>query len=87
LIPQRRADTRPPLFPILAHGAKGVSMGFFIDKNNRRKSPVVLAAFCAALLDLVVFGVLYALLIVVVTVAFAAVVHIAFKGIPKKPTH
>lgn len=38
-------------------------MGFFIDKNNRRKSPVVLAAFCAALLDLVVFGVLYALLI------------------------
>lgn len=29
---------------------------------------------------------LYALLIVVVTVAFAAVVHIAFKGIPKKPT-
>lgn len=38
-------------------------MGFFIDKHNRRKSPVVLAAFCAALLDLAVFGVLYALLI------------------------
>lgn len=37
-------------------------MSFFIDQHNRRKSPIALAAFCAAGLDLFVFGVLYALL-------------------------
>lgn len=37
-------------------------MGFFIDKRNRRKSPIALAAFGAAVLNLIVFGVLYALL-------------------------
>ena len=37
-------------------------MSFFIDKFNRRKSPIALAAFAAALLDLAVFGVLYGLL-------------------------
>lgn len=37
-------------------------MSFFIDKHNRRKSPVALAAFGAALLYLCVFGVLTALL-------------------------
>lgn len=37
-------------------------MSLFIDKHNRRKSPIALAAFGAALLDLVVFGGLYALL-------------------------
>lgn len=37
-------------------------MGFFIDKHNRRKSPIALAAFGAAVLELVIFGVLYGLL-------------------------
>lgn len=37
-------------------------MSLFIDKHNRRKSPVALAAFGATLLDLCVFGLLYALL-------------------------
>lgn len=37
-------------------------MSFFIDKKNRRKSPIVLAALGAALLDLAVFGIAYALL-------------------------
>ena len=37
-------------------------MGFFIDKHNRRKSPIALAAFGAAVLELVVFGALYGLL-------------------------
>lgn len=37
-------------------------MSFFIDNHNRRKSPIALAAFGAALLDLCVFGLLYALL-------------------------
>lgn len=37
-------------------------MSFFIDKHNRRKSPIALAAFGAALLDLCVFGLLYAVL-------------------------
>ena len=37
-------------------------MSFFIDKKNRRKSPIVLAALRAALLDLAVFGIAYALL-------------------------
>ena len=37
-------------------------MSFFIDKFNRRKSPIALAAFAAALLDMAVFGVLYGLL-------------------------
>ena len=37
-------------------------MSFFIDKKNRRKSPIVLSALGAALLDLAVFGIAYALL-------------------------
>lgn len=37
-------------------------MGFFIDKHNRRKSPIAIAAFGAAMLDLCVYGVMYALL-------------------------
>lgn len=37
-------------------------MSFFIDKNDRRKSPIALAAFGAAVAYLAVFGVLYALL-------------------------
>ena len=37
-------------------------MGFFIDKNDRRKSPIALAAFGAAVAYLAVFGLLYALL-------------------------
>lgn len=37
-------------------------MSLFIDKHNRRKSPLALAAFGAALLDLCIFGLLYALL-------------------------
>ena len=37
-------------------------MSFFIDQKNRRKSPIILAALGAALLDLAVFGICYALL-------------------------
>lgn len=37
-------------------------MSFFIDKNDRRKSPIALAAFGAAVVYLAVFGLLYALL-------------------------
>ena len=37
-------------------------MSFFNKKNNRRKSPIILAALGAALLDLAVFGICYALL-------------------------
>lgn len=37
-------------------------MSFFIDRFNRRKSPIALAAFGAALLYIAIFGVLYALL-------------------------
>lgn len=37
-------------------------MGFFIDKNDRRKSPIALAAFGAAVAYLLIFGVLYAVL-------------------------
>ena len=37
-------------------------MSFFIDRFNRRKSPIALAAFGAAVLYLVIFGVLYGLL-------------------------
>ena len=37
-------------------------MSFFVDRFNRRKSPLALAAFGAALLDLAVFGLLYAFL-------------------------
>ena len=37
-------------------------MSFFIDRFNRRKSPIALAAFGAALLYMVLFGVLYGLL-------------------------
>lgn len=37
-------------------------MSFFIDKHNRRKSPIALAAFGVALLELCVFGALYAFL-------------------------
>lgn len=37
-------------------------MRLFIDRHNRRKSPLALAAFGAALLYLCVYGVLYALL-------------------------
>lgn len=37
-------------------------MSFFVDRFNRRKSPIALAAFGAALLYIVIFGVLYALL-------------------------
>lgn len=37
-------------------------MSFFIDKQNRRKSPIAIAALGAAMLDLCVYGVLYALL-------------------------
>lgn len=37
-------------------------MSFFVDKHNRRKSPIALAAFGAALLYLCVFGLLYGLL-------------------------
>ena len=37
-------------------------MSFFIDRFNRRKSPIALAAFAAAVLYLLVFGVLYGLL-------------------------
>lgn len=37
-------------------------MNFFIDKQNRRKSPVVLLAFGIAVLEVAVFGVLYAVL-------------------------
>lgn len=37
-------------------------MSLFIDKHNRRKSPLALAAFGAALLYLCVFGLLYAVL-------------------------
>lgn len=37
-------------------------MSLFIDKQKRRKSPLALAAFGAALLDLCVFGLLYAFL-------------------------
>ena len=37
-------------------------MSLFIDKNHRRKSPIAIAGFFATLLDLCVYGVLYALL-------------------------
>ena len=37
-------------------------MSFFIDRFNRRKSPIALAAFGATVLYMVVFGVLYGLL-------------------------
>ena len=37
-------------------------MSFFVDRFNRRKSPLALAAFGAALLDMAVFGLLYAFL-------------------------
>ena len=37
-------------------------MSFYIDRFNRRKSPIALAAFAAALLYIVIFGLLYALL-------------------------
>lgn len=37
-------------------------MSLFIDKHNRRKSPLALAAFGAALLYFCVFGFLYAVL-------------------------
>ena len=37
-------------------------MSFFIDRFNRRKSPIALAAFGAAVLYMVVFSVLYGLL-------------------------
>ena len=37
-------------------------MSFFIDQKNRRKSPIILAALGAALWDLAVFGICYALL-------------------------
>ena len=37
-------------------------MSFFVDRFNRRKSPLALAAFGAALLDLAVFALLYAFL-------------------------
>lgn len=37
-------------------------MSFFIDKHNRRKSPIALAAFGVTLVYLAVFGLLYALL-------------------------
>ena len=37
-------------------------MSFFIDRFNRRKSPIALAAFGSAVLYLVIFGVLYGLL-------------------------
>lgn len=37
-------------------------MSLFIDRHNRRKSPLALAAFGAALLYLCIYGVLYALL-------------------------
>lgn len=37
-------------------------MSFFIDKNDRRKSPIALAAFGAAVVYLAVFGLLYAFL-------------------------
>ena len=37
-------------------------MSLFVDKHNRRKSPLALEAFGAALLYLCVFGLLYALL-------------------------
>lgn len=37
-------------------------MSLFIDRHNRRKSPLTLAAFGAALLYLCIYGVLYALL-------------------------
>jgi len=39
-----------------------VVMSLFVDKFNRRKSPLALAAFGAALLDFLVFAVCYALL-------------------------
>jgi len=41
---------------------KEVVMSLFVDKFNRRKSPIALAAFGAALLDLLIFAVCYALL-------------------------
>ena len=37
-------------------------MNLFIDKNHRRKSPIAIAGFFATLLDLCIYGVLYALL-------------------------
>ena len=37
-------------------------MSFFIDRFNRRKSPITLAAFGAAVLYIIIFGVLYGLL-------------------------
>lgn len=37
-------------------------MSLFVDKHNRRKSPLALAAFGAALLYVLVFGALYAVL-------------------------
>lgn len=37
-------------------------MSLFIDKHNRRKSPFILAVFGAALLNLCLFGLMYALL-------------------------
>lgn len=37
-------------------------MSLFVDKHNRRKNPVALAAFGAALAELCVFGILYLLL-------------------------
>ncbi len=37
-------------------------MSFFVDRFNRRKSPIVLAAFGAAVLFLLIFAVAYALL-------------------------
>ena len=37
-------------------------MSLFVDKNHRRKSPIAIAGFFATLLDLCIYGVLYALL-------------------------
>lgn len=37
-------------------------MSFFIDKHNRRKSPLVLIAFCLAILEMLLYFVLYFLL-------------------------
>lgn len=46
-------------------------MSFFVDKHNRRKSPIALAAFGAALLDFCIFGTLYVLLAEPLYQAFA----------------
>ena len=35
-------------------------MSLFVDKNHRRKSPIAIAGFFATLLDLCIYGVLYA---------------------------